>query len=485
LTAATAPVTARLPGTNTIHGIMQDDVKQRVALSSVAASAGLTVAKAVVGILSGSLALISEAAHSLIDFGATLMSYYAVRISGKPADEEHHYGHGKVESISALIETALLFVLSGVVVWEAGGRLLGKEAGLVEATPWAFAVIALAIVVDFFRSRALYRVAAQTSSHALEANALHFGTDMLSSIAVLIGLGGIALGYHWADSAAAVAVAVLICIAGWRLGRRTIETLTDTAPAGVADQITAIAQRIAGVVAVERVRVRQVGDVPFVDIAVALSRTLPLDRVTAIKERIGNAIRADSPKAEVTVTTEARALDDETLLERVMVIARNRALAVHHVTVHAIEGRLAISLDLEVDGALTLAAAHEIASGLEDAIRDELGSAVEVETHIEPLQMGGTSGRDSSRARTTAVRDALAEIATEMGLVHEIHDVRVRETPGGEVVNFHCLVDAALSVTEVHEKVDDLERALRQRFPVIKRVIGHAEPSRPSPQQPA
>src|SRR5713226_7382663 len=121
------------------------DIKQKVALSSIAASAGLTTAKAVVGATSGSLALLSEAAHSLIDLGATVMTYFAVRISGKPADAEHHYGHGKVESVSALIETALLFVLSGVVIWEAGGRLLGKEAAAVEATPWAFAVIALAI----------------------------------------------------------------------------------------------------------------------------------------------------------------------------------------------------------------------------------------------------------------------------------------------------------------------------------------------------
>jgi divalent metal cation (Fe/Co/Zn/Cd) transporter len=274
-------------------------------------------------------------------------------------------------------------------------------------------------------------------------------------------------------------VAVFICIAGWRLGRRTIDTLTDTAPPGAAEKITAIARRIPGVVDVERVRVRQVGNVPFIDIAVAVSRTLPLDRVTAIKEQITAAIRTDSPKAEVTVNTEPRALSDETVLERVMVIARNRALAVHHVTVHAIAGRLAISLDLEVDGSLALGAAHEIADGLEQAIRDELGSQVEAETHIEPLQMRGLSGRDASPERIMAVRDALTEIAAHIDFVGEVHDVRVRTNEDGEVVNFHCRVDPALSVAQVHEKVDDLERALRQRFPSIKRVIGHAEPEPP------
>ena len=457
------------------------DIKQRVALSSIAASAGLTIAKAVVGVTSGSLALLSEAAHSLIDCGATVMTYFAVRISGKPADAEHHYGHGKVESVTALAETALLFALAGIVIWEAAKRLTSAEPPQVEATPWAFAVIAVSIVVDFFRARILYRTAEATSSHALEADALHFSSDMWSSLAVLVGLVAVALGYGRADSVAAIAVSVVICIAGWRLGRRTIETLTDTAPAGAADKLTAAIARIPSVVGVERLRVRQVGAVLFVDLVVAVSRTLPLDRVAALKDRIVEVVRADSPAAEVTVTTEPRALDDETVLERVMVIARNRALAVHHVTVHAIEGRLAVSLDLEVDGTLSLAAAHDIASGLEAAVAEELGPTVEIETHIEPLQPFDEPGRDASPERAATVRDVLTEIAAKVELVGEIHDVRVRQADGGEIVNFHCLVDAMLTVTEVHDKVDEVERALRMRFPSIKRVTGHAEPTATMP----
>jgi cation diffusion facilitator family transporter len=412
----------------------------------------------------------------LIDLAATVMTYFAVRISGKPADEEHHYGHGKVESVTALAETALLFLLSGVVIWEALQRLLGSETHAVQATLAAFAIIAGSVVVDFFRARVLYRVAAETSSQALEADALHFGSDMWSSIAVLVGLGGVALGYPWADSAAAIVVAVFICVAGWRLGRRTIDTLTDTAPAGAGERIAAITRRVPGVVGVERVRARKAGDVMFVDLGVAVSRTLPLDRVSALKERLVHTIRADMPEAEVTVTTEPRALDDETVLERVMVIARNRALAVHHVTVHAISGRLSVSLDLEVDGALALGAAHDIASGLEAAVREELGPDVEVETHIEPLQADGLAGRDAPDERVRQVRDALSSLASELAFIGEVHDVRVRETAGGEIVNFHCRVDPALAVSDVHDMVDAIERGLRRRFPTVKRVIGHAEP---------
>src|SRR6266436_2039350 len=310
------------------HRRMMTDVKQKVALSSIAASAGLTLAKGIVGVMSGSLALLSEAAHSLIDLGATMMTYFAVRISGKPADAEHHYGHGKIESVSALAETALLFLLSGIVIWEALQRLIGGHGHAIAATHWAFAVIVVSVVVDFFRARLLYRVAAETSSEALEADALHFGSDMWSSAAVLVGLGAVAYGYTFADSLAAIAVALFICVAGWRLGRRTLDTLTDTAPAGAAAKIAAELARIPGIVAIERLRARQSGGVLFVDLVVAVSRTLPLDRVAAVKDRIVQKVREGSPAAEVTVTTEPRALDDETVLERVTVIARNRALAV-------------------------------------------------------------------------------------------------------------------------------------------------------------
>src|SRR3981081_1162314 len=445
------------------------DVKQRVALSSIAASASLTVAKAIVGVLSGSLAILSEAAHSLIDLGATVMTYFAVRVSGNPADAEHHYGHGKVESVSALAETALLFGLAGVVIWEAAKRLLSAEPPQDEATRLAFAVMLLSIVVHVFGARALYRIAGQTSSEALEADALHFYSDMWSSLAVVIGLIGITLGYAWADSVAAIVVSVVICIAGWRPCRRTIDTRTDTAPAGVADRITVAVARIPSVVEIERLRVRQVGEVLFVDLVVAVSRTLPLDRVALLKNRIVEAVRAERPAAEVTVTTEPRALDDETVLERVMVIARNRALAVHHVTGHAIAGRLSVSLDLEADGSLAFSRAHEIADGLEQAVRDELGLEVEVETHIEPLQTRGLFGRDAADERIRAVQGELSSIAQKLGVVRDVHDVRVRETPDGEIVNFHAYVDPLMSVSEVHDRIDDLERGLRLRFPPIKR----------------
>lgn len=453
------------------------DVKERVALSSIAVSAALTVAKGVVGFFSGSLAILSEAGHSLIDLVATVITYLAVRVSGLPADAEHHYGHGKVESVAALAATALLFGLAVYVIWEAASRLLGAGGHAVEATIWAFAVIAGSIVVDFFRARLLYRVADQTSSQALEADALHFGSDMWSSLAVLIGLGGVAAGFQWADAAAALVVAVFICIAGWRLGRRTIDALTDTAPAGSAERISGIARKVRGVVGVDRVRVRPAGASLFVEIAVGVSRTLPLDRVSEVERNVARAIRAAMPEAEVTVITAPRALDDETVMERVTVIARNRALAVHHVTVHRLRDKLAVSLDLEVDGHLPLGKAHEIADGLERAIAEDFADEVEVETHIEPLQGDGASGRDASDATQAEIAVALKKLVQPDSPIRDVHDVRARETPRGLVVNFHCYADPALSVDEVHRAVDTLERRLREARGDVQRAIGHAEPA--------
>ncbi len=454
------------------------NAKEKVALGSIAASAGLAAAKAVIGLLTGSLAILSEAGHSLIDLSATVLTYFAVRVSGRPADAEHQYGHGKIESVTALAETALLFVLTAVVIFEATQRLIGAQAHAVEATAAAFVIIVGSIAVDFFRARTLKRVAKATSSEALEADALHFGSDMWSSVAVLIGLCGVALGYPWADAAAAIVVAVFICIAGWRLGRRTINTLTDTAPAGVSERVAAIARLEPGVVAVERVRARPAGAVLFVDLGIGVSRTLPLDRVAAITERLSRDIRAELPNAEVTITTKPRALDNETVRDRVMMIARNRGLAIHHVAVQAISGQLSVSADLEVEGTQSLTAAHDIASRLEDAVREELGTNVEVETHIEPLAADVLAGRDATAARLGEVREALAALAAEVPDLGEVHDVRVRKTDDGEIVNFHCRVDPALSVSAVHDMVDALERRLRRRFPAIRRVIGHAEPGR-------
>jgi cation diffusion facilitator family transporter len=448
--------------------------KSRVAAISIFASAGMATAKFVVGIAIGSLALISEALHSSVDVIATVVTWMVVRVSDLPADKEHHYGHGKLESLSALGIIAMLYVLAGGILVESYSRLReGAPPPTLSAIP--FIVLLLDIAVNFWRARALQRAARETRSQALAADALHFGSDVLGSVAVIIGLALSGLGYAWGDAAAAVGVAIMIAMLGLRLARSTVETLIDRAPEGASEKATAAIRAVPGVVGVERLRVRMVGSTHFIDAIVQVPRTYPIDRVEEIKRKAQAAVAKTLEDADLTFTAVPVARDNESVRERIMVIARNSGLAVHHVTVHDLGGKLTVSIDLEVDGDMALTAAHDIAQGLERSIRDEFGEDVEVDTHIEPLEPELPHGTDAAPARVETIRAALSRFATD-GAIHDIHSVRVRDTDAGEIVNFHCRAAPSMSVIKVHENVDEIERALRRAFPTVKRVISHAEP---------
>jgi cation diffusion facilitator family transporter len=450
------------------------NAKSRVAAISVFASAGMATAKFVVGIAIGSLALVSEALHSSVDVVATVITWLVVRVSDLPADEEHQYGHGKFESISALGVIAMLYVLAGGILVESWSRLReGTPPPTLSTIP--FIVLLIDIAVNFWRARALHRTAHATQSQALAADALHFASDVLGSVAVIIGLALSGLGFAWGDAAAAVAVAIMIAALGLRLARSTVETLLDRAPQGASEKARAAIRALAGVVDVERLRVRMVGATHFIDAVVQVPRTYPIDRVEEIKQKAKEAVARALGEADLTFTAVPVALSNESVRERIMVIARNSGLAVHHVTVHDLGGKLTVSLDLEVDGEMPLLDAHDIAHGLERNIREEFGEAVEVDTHIEPLEPGLPFGTDAAPERIETIRTALTRFAADTA-VHDIHNVRVRDTDAGEVVNFHCRAAPSMSVIKVHENVDEIERALRRAFPTVKRVISHAEP---------
>jgi cation diffusion facilitator family transporter len=451
-------------------------IKTNVAAISIFASAGMAAAKFAVGIAIGSLALISEALHSSVDVIATVITWLVVRVSDQPADEEHHYGHGKFESLSALFVIALLYVLAGGILVESWSRLReGAAPPTLSAIP--FVVLVIDIAVNFWRARALHRTARATRSQALAADALHFASDVLGSIAVIFGLVLTGLGYLWGDSAAAIAVAVMISVLGLRLGRSTIETLLDRAPEGASEKAIAAIRAVPGVVGVERLRVRMVGPTHFIDAIVKVPRTYPIDRVEAIKKTAQAAVTEALGDADLTFTAVPVIRDNESVCERIMVIARNSGLAVHHVTVHDLGEKLIVGIDLEVDGDMELAAAHEVTRVLERNIREDFGEDVEVDTHIEPLEPELPHGTDAAAERVETIKAALSRFAAN-GAIHDIHNVRVRDTDAGEIVNFHCRAAPSMSVIKVHENVDEIERALRRAFPTIKRVISHAEPPR-------
>jgi cation diffusion facilitator family transporter len=454
-----------------------EGVKQRVAAISVVASGAMAALKFAVGVAIGSIALVSEALHSLVDFGATIVTWLVVRVSDKPADAEHHYGHGKFESLSALGVVALLYILAGGILVESYSRLrAGAVPPTISAIP--FVVLLVDIAVNLWRARALHQAAHDTHSQALEADALHFSSDVLGSFAVIVGLALSAAGYQWGDAAGAIAVAIAISFLGLRLARATVETLLDRAPEGVADQAAAVIRRVPGVIGIERIRARTVGPTHFIEAAVNVPRTYPIDRVEDIKRAAQTAVKSALADSDLTFTAVPTVLDNETVRERIMVIARNAGLAIHHVTVHDLDNKLAVSIDLEVEADMALERAHDITHRLEDAIKAEFGDHIEIDIHIEPLEPELPHGGDATAERIDTVQRALTRIAASLGTMHDVHNVRVRDTGAGQIVNFHCRTRPDLRVSQVHAAVDDIERALRRDFADVKRVIGHAEPDR-------
>lgn len=277
--------------------------KQSVALSSVFASIALTLLKLVVGLTTGSMGILSEAAHSLLDFGAATLTFFAVRVGDKEADEHHPYGHQKVESISALIETGLLFLTSAWIAYEAIKRLAGGKAEI-EVTWYAFAVMIFSIIIDFSRSRALKKVAKETKSQALEADALHFSSDILSSLTVIAGLVFVLFGINKADAIAAIGVSLFVLHAGYRLGKRTIDVLIDAVPAGLPGKVLDIIRQVDGVIAIKRIRVRPAGITIFIDITITVSNKLSLSKAHDIADLVEDKIKASIPEADITIHPE-------------------------------------------------------------------------------------------------------------------------------------------------------------------------------------
>jgi cation diffusion facilitator family transporter len=277
--------------------------KRSAALTSLAAAIALTTLKILVGILTGSLGILAEAAHSGLDLVAALMTYLAVRISVRPPDSNHLYGHGKVENLSALFETVLLLTTCGWIVREAIHRLT-THSGNVEVTFWSFAVMATSIAVDLSRSRVLSRVARKFQSQALEADALHFQTDVWSSAVVIVGLILARFGMRSADAVAALGVSAVVVWVSVQLGRRTVDALLDSAPAGMERQILAVVESVPGVRNCHNIRLRYSGPILFIDLHVLVDGKQTLEQAHDLTETIEAAIQELAPRADVTVHPE-------------------------------------------------------------------------------------------------------------------------------------------------------------------------------------
>jgi len=510
--------------------------KRSAAVFSVAAAAIIALLKLVTGLLTGSLGMLSEAAHSAIDLIASAITLFSVQVSDRPADEEHNYGHGKVESLAAFVETGIMFASCIWIVYEALSRIILHHHLVLLPSLWPFAVLLVSIVVDFSRSRTLGRIARLHRSDALAADSLHFATDMWATLAVMFGLGatyaGERLALPWlefADPIAALVVAGVILHVSWRLAHQTIDTLLDATPttdptshqpqskdqlrSNLLHDLTAIP----GVLSVERLRTRRSGSNYFADVTLGLPRNLTFQRSEQLTLAATLAVQRHLPAADVVVHSVPTASIAESVHDRIRAVAARRNLAIHEISVqqiaaeqhHSLHPQLHIEQHLEVDETMPLRQAHELVTDLEAEMRREVPSIASILTHIESEP--ATIERPASLERDRELELRLRRVAATFPEILDIHEVYVTRhapsvvpaaphpasgdpSPTGPQsainnwqpatafpertqVSCHCTLPDNLPMARVHAVITALEGAFKLDAPEVDRLLIHPEPA--------
>jgi cation diffusion facilitator family transporter len=478
--------------------------KTVVALSSVVAAIGLTGMKLVVGLLTCGLGILAEAAHSGLDLVAALMTLFAVRVAARPADVTHHYGHGKVENLSAFLEAGLLILTAIWVMYEAIRRLLFHDSH-VEITIWAFLVMFVSIAVDATRSRILLRVARQTGSQALEADALHFSTDIWSSSVVIAGLLVVWLTERFslagwlgqADAIAALGVSGIVIWVSVQLARETVDALLDRAPETVTQRVQAQVGALADVIEVRRVRMRRAGNKMFADVVVAAPRTFTFEQTHGLTERVEQtalaAVRSLAPQGDIDVVVhvEPAASPTETVAEQIQYLAKNQGINTHNIHIREVSGHLEADVDLEIPTDMPLIEAHAVASHLEEAVLQTNPHLDRVNTHLE-APVSAIVPRDEVTTQYPVLANHLRHLADEIagaGSAHEIHLYRAQdqgsnqqrpaaaEEPLAELdVVVHTTFAAFAPLSQVHNQAEEIKGMFRQAHPNLGAITIHTEP---------
>jgi len=455
--------------------------KRAAAGNSVLAAIVITGLKIVVGFTTGSLGILSEAAHSGLDLIATLLTYFSVGVSDKPADADHQYGHGKIESFSAFVETGLLLVTCAWIIYEAVFRLFFRRVEIEPSTP-AFAVMLFSMVVDWWRSRALGRIARKYDSQALEADALHFSTDIWTAGVVVLGLllvlAGRAYRVDWlrdSDPIAALFVAAAVVWVSWRLARRTVDALLDAAPPGVRSQIQDIVSRMDGILEVDRIRIRRAGNRYFADLTVGLARSVTFQRSGQLVEAVTEAVRRILPDADVTVQPLPRAQRSENIFDRIRAAATQRNLNVHDISVQDLRGKLYVEQHIELDERMTLKQGHDQVTELEADLRRDVPEISGILTHIESEP--ATIETPEELVSDAALVQRLKGVAAQFPEILDVHEFVVKRVRGRLYISCHCTLSDDLPLARVHDIQTELEIRFKQAAPQLFRVLIHPEPS--------
>jgi len=447
--------------------------KMRVALTSVVAAVFLTSIKVLVGWSTGSLGILSEAMHSALDLGAALMTYVAVRFSDKPPDDDHAYGHGKIENISAFMQTGILVLTCFFIIKAAVTRLVVGETQI-EITVWSFGVLIFSIMVDYTRSRALLRVAKKYRSQALEADALHFSTDIWSSLVVVFGLAFAFFGFQEGDSMAAIGVACFVLWVSAKLLKQTIGALTDTFPKDIAVKIEKLIGETDGVQSFRHLRIRQSGSKIFIDMYVMIKRTVPFELAHNVATEVENRIFEIVPNADAVIHMEPFESEDESIIDKIRMVVVEEGLACHNVRAQKVDGRYYVDFHLECDPYPRFSEAHEVASLIEKKLMRKIPQIKNVKTHIEDARDKELDAQNVTEVRPDLISGVRA-IASTHPEIRECNDLIVLQHQSQIKILMNCVIDPQLSLDDVHSIMTAFEFDIYKHLPEVKSVVIHPE----------
>jgi cation diffusion facilitator family transporter len=455
--------------------------KRRVALYSILGATCMTLLKLLVGLLSGSLGVLSDAAHSAIDLVAAVLTFFSVRVADKPADEDHTYGHGKIENVSAFIEAGLMAISCVWIIAEAFSHIAHQTIQLHHSI-WPVLVLLASIAVDYWRSRQLREVARRTGSPALETDAFHFASDIWATLAVLIGLGaswaGARFGIPWlefADPFAAIVVSLMILRQTVHLTRKTIAALIDEIPAETRQRVIRAAAGVDGVLAVEQARVRRSGASYFADLTLALPRRYTFEHTGEVVRAATEAVDRALPGTDVVIHTVPRDPGTESIFDRVRTVAARNNVSVHELSVQSHHGRLHVEQHVELDERMPLIEAHRFVTALEQEILHEAPEIDSVLTHIESepatIEQPEEIVLDDQR-----IEKALRTAALQFPEIVDVHELTVLRVGDHIDLSCHCTLPDALQMGHVHEIITALEDRMKQECPEVNRMTIHPEP---------
>ena len=455
--------------------------KRKVALNSMLAAAAMTLFKLVTGLLSGSLGVLSDAAHSGLDLAGAGLTFFSVGVSDKPADEDHTYGHGKIENIASFLESGLMGISCVWIIWEAMRRIFDHAITLRHSI-WPVLAVVTSIGVDFWRSRKLREVARRTNSPALATDAFHFASDIWSSVAVLAGLCaswiGEIFGVTWlsyADPFAAIVVSLMILRLTFHLTRETIGALMDKIPVETRNQVVSQVEAVQGVLGVEQVRVRRSGPSYFVDLTLALPRRYTFEHTGELVQAATEAVQRALPQADVVIHTVPRQARAESIFDRVRAVAARNNVSVHELSVQSHLGKLRVEQHVELDEKMSLIEAHNFVSAMEAEILRNAPEVDSVLTHIES-EPATIEQPEEVMVDDLRIEKALRSAVTQFSDIVDVHELQVRRAADHIDLSCHCTLPDQLSMMRVHEVITALEDRLKLECPEISRVTIHPEP---------